>query len=178
MEYLIVILFFLAVWHFVFQAIWLPTIHVRQRNRLFAIRDRLRTYHFDRPDAAHDRAFAIAQDGINNCIHSVEVLGLHFQMRIAQLYANDAAFRDRVKERSKALQDAKCPEIDQVVKDANEVLREIFVFNSGGWFAYIVPVALGLIFYQKTVHAAKDLFASATGDAAMLLRGPRHMTYA
>jgi hypothetical protein len=178
MEYLIVGLFFAAVWHFVYQAIWLPTIHMKQRNRLFALRDRLRAYHFDHPDTGHERAFSIAQDGINNCIHSVEVLGLHFQRRIGKRYEKDVAFRESVKERSRTLKDANCAEIDAVVKEANNVLREIFVFNSGGWFVYVVPVALGMIFYQRTTHAAKDLFASGAGDAAMLLQGPRQVAYA
>lgn len=178
MEYLIVALFFAAVWHFAYQAIWLPTIHMKQRNRLFALRDRLRSYHFDHAEAGHERAFTIAQDGINNCIHSVEVLGLHFQRRIGRRYGNDAAFRERVKERRQALRDANCKEIDDVVDEANEALREIFVFNSGGWFVYIVPVALGVIFYERTVRAAKDLFASGAGDAAMLLQGPRQVTCA
>lgn len=178
MEYLIVVLFFAAVWHFVYQAIWLPTIHMKQRNRLFALRDRLRTYHFDHPDTGHERAFAIAQDGINNCIHSVEVLGLHFQIRIGRRYENDAVFRASVKERRQVLKDANCKEIDEVVDEANEALREIFVFNSGGWFVYVVPVAIGMIFYKRTARAAKDLFASGTGDAAMLLQGPRQVAYA
>jgi hypothetical protein len=168
MEYAIVALFFAAVWHFVYQAIVLPGIHVKQRNSLFELRDRLRSYHFERSDRAHEAAFQVAQDGINNAINSVEVLGLDMRIRIQRLRAESPKFRELIEKRNNVLKAANCAEIDAVVKEANAVMRDIFVFNSGGWTIYVIPVFLCMIFYQKIVATARDLFAFDSQGADLL----------
>lgn len=168
MEYVIVLLFFAAIWHFVYQAILLPGIHSKQRNRLFALRDRLRTFHFEASDRKHEVAFQVAQDGINNAIHSVEVLGLEMQLRIMRLHEQNPEFRELIEKRKNALRAANCAEIDEIVKEANAVMQDIFVFNSGGWMVYVVPVFLCMIFYEKIVATVRDLFAFDSQGADLL----------
>jgi hypothetical protein len=173
MEYCIVILFFAAVWHFVYQAILLPTIHASLRNRLFALRDELRSYHFENSSKRFARSYSVAQDGINNAINSMEVLGLDLQLRMAHRHATDEAFRARVDERRRILRESESPEIKEIVARANDALRQIFVLNSGGWMVYVVPVAVGVVFFRKIKATTKDLFALGSVDADCLIGHPR-----
>lgn len=178
MEYLIVALFFLAVWHFIYQAILLPSIHVKQRNRLFALRDRLRSYHFQESARKHAHAFAVAQDGINNAIDSVELLSVSLQARASHRYATDEAFKKRVRSRVDTIKHSGCAEIKDISHQANDVLRDILVYNAGGWFIYIVPIALICVFYERIEKTTKKLFALTPADANSILGSNRNLAVA
>jgi hypothetical protein len=169
MEYAIVALFFFAVWHFVYENILRPTIHVSQRNEFFQLRDELRTLEMTRPKA-EAAAFQIVQEGLNNAINSVERLDLSLHHRLYLRYTLNNGFRKRVDDRRAVIDQSECVELKAIAARADKVLMNVFVCNSGGWFAYLVPVALLSIFYSRLAASVRELFTMAKSDADDVFR--------
>lgn len=168
MEYVLVALIILGVWHYLYENIVLPTVHTSFRNKLFALRDELRGCLIDNPQI-DKAAFDVAQDGINTTINCVDLLDLSMQARFQHRMSIDASFRERVEARRKLIDNAQSPELKDIVKRANAMLRDIFVLNSGGWFIYVVPIAIAIVFSRKIKASTKAVFTLGEKDADRML---------
>ncbi|RAP57345.1 hypothetical protein [Oleiagrimonas sp. MCCC 1A03011] len=156
MEYVVIALVFLGAWHYLYQRIVLPTVHCRWRNKLFALRDELRTFSFDNEN--YDRvAFEITQHGINNAINLVDVLDLEMQAKMHRRLTHDSDLRAQVSERSKAVENTQDQQIKDIMKRASEVVRDVSVLNAGGWFIYVVPIALMFVFSNSIMRMAAEI---------------------
>jgi hypothetical protein len=168
MQYVLAALIVLGAWHYLYENIVLPTVHTSFRNKLFALRDELRGHLIDRPEI-DKAAFEVAHDGINNAINCVDVIDLSMQMRVQHLMSTDADFRARVDARRKLVDETSSTEIKDIVKRANEMLRDVFVLNSGGWFVYVVPIVIAIVFSRKIMVTTKEVFTLAAKDAERML---------
>jgi hypothetical protein len=167
MEYLIAALIILAVWHYMYENIMLPAVHTSLRNKFFSLRDELRALYIKSPNV-DAQAFEIAHAGINTAICSVDVMDLSMQVRLWRRLESDSAFRERVAAREKIIQETNCAEIKDIVKRANEHLRDVFICNSSAWFIYIIPIALVIVFWRSMMEAARGLFSLTETDAGRI----------
>lgn len=164
MEYVILILFLLAAFHFVYNGIVLPTLRFHLRNKLFAVRDEIRNLKIERRDKCDAAAFKLLHDGINNYLPRLHMLTLSFQVDFQRQYANDQSFRKRVDERRKVIENCSDHDFKQIAKEANEILEWTFVANMGGWFVYVVPIALLVGSVFKLSELATRVIATNSED--------------
>ena len=81
---LLISLAVLAILHFIYEAIILPTIRWNLRNELFSLRDKLRNVVINKEQ--YDPAtFELAHSGINHFINRLHHLDLGFQFKIFQV---------------------------------------------------------------------------------------------
>ncbi|GGA28780.1 hypothetical protein [Dyella nitratireducens] len=167
MEYLIASLVILSVWHYMYENIVLPAIHTSSRNKFFSLRDELRQLYIDDP-AIDGQAFNVAHEGINTAIFSVDRIDLSMQFRLQRRFVTDSAFKNRVMAREKIIKETSSAEIRDIVRRANEYLRDAFVYNSSAWFIYIIPIALVVVFSQQIMKGARELFSLSETDAGRM----------
>lgn len=169
MEYLIVVLVVLAVWHYLYESIILPAIHTSLRNKFFALRDELRQVVID-DNSVDEAAFEIAHVGVNTAINSVDALDLAMYAKLTHRFNNDAAFRERVEARVRVIEDTKSHQIRSIVKRANENLRDVWFYNAGGWLIYIVPIAFAILLGKSIMKSSKELLSLTETDAARIFQ--------
>jgi len=158
-----------ATYHFVYEGMLLPSIRMSLRNQLFALRDEVRTLNIDGIDRCDDEAFEIVHSGINNYLNRLHLLTIGLHMRVSRLYETDAEFKTVVESRRALMDAAHNASLKDVVDRANKILFAAFVFNAGGWFIYIVPLAICVATIKRGVAFAKELFALPTSLASKLM---------
>lgn len=169
MDIFIIVLICLAAFHFIYQDVVLPTIHVRLRNKFFGLRDDLRMLKISGDPAAEEAAYPIIEEGINNFINELPSLTLSFHAELHALRNRDPELRARVKQRVAVLRDIQCEKLKKIFEDSNNVLTEAYLANMGGWFVYLVPIALVFAGFAQLSRLALSLIALPSTDAHQVM---------
>ncbi|WP_422139676.1 hypothetical protein [Endozoicomonas sp. ALC020] len=156
MSYIIVAVIFLALWHFVYDGIILPSLRLMLRNRLFKIRDRLRMHKIKSGSKTNISAFNIVHSGINNLISRLPYLDLKVMRDIEQEVDHNPELLHKVKKRIETINECEDEELKEIFRQANLVVGLAFVVNSGAWLIYLIPVAIVLASIQKLNFFAKE----------------------
>jgi len=172
MTFLFFVLFVLVAWHFAYQGIVLPTLLALLRNRLFALRDRLRTMQFIGAPPCDGEAFEYVHNGINNFLNRLHLVDVGLHQRIHKMYESDADFRETVANRRRMMEAAGNEQLRNIMNEADETLKLAVAANAGGWAIYVIPVLL-FVFWAKTVmDFAKDVLALPSAIIPTLLPLP------
>lgn len=132
----------IAIFHFVYDGIVLPSIRLILRNRLFALRDEIRTLKID-PSSQFDKAaFKLVHDGINTYLNRLPQINLGTTARIIESIKHDDQIRKKIEEREQVIKNCDDQDIKDIFYKANRILGYAFVANSGGWFIYLIPIVL------------------------------------
>lgn len=159
MDIFIIVLVCLAAFHFIYQDVVLPSIHVSLRNKFFRLRDDLRMLKISGDPAADEDAYSIIQEGINNFINSLPSLTISFHAEIRALRHRDPELQARVKRRVAALGNIQSDKLKKIFEDSNSVLKDAFLANMGAWFVYLVPIALVVACLTQLHRLALSLIA-------------------
>ena len=157
MSYLFIIAMVLAAWHFIYDGIILPSIRLMLKNRLFEIRDRLRTHKIKSGNNIDINAFNIVHSGVNNIISRVSHIDIQTNFKIKQALKDNPDLLDKLKKRIDTISSCKDEELKSIFKETNSVVRMAFLANTGGWFIYLLPVALIFVFIKKLSLMAKGI---------------------
>jgi len=141
MTILFLIVCMLALFHFYYQSVVAPTLILFLRFRLFALRDELRGIMIEEaPDVPS--ALYVVENSINTAIrilHSVTISGLLYadsQIR------NHVELQRRIEERNDLIANCQIPKVKEIERQASTLVAGAFLANSGGWFIYLLPIAL------------------------------------
>lgn len=159
-----------ASWHFAYDGVILPSIRMGLRNKLFVLRDQLRA--LKTAGDCEDGAFDLVHDGINFYLTRLSALTISFQVEYAKRYQSDQGLRERVERRRAIIESCRNPEIRRIVKEADAVLQNAMIANTGGWYVYVVPIAIVVVFIKKISTVAKELLATSRVDAGAILAEP------
>src|SRR5262245_37669523 len=138
MIYLFWAMFFLSVLHFVYEMIVAPSLRMAARYRLFALRDELRT--LKASGALEEQHFRYLQDSLNALIRALDAFNLSLLIRWEHLLRRDTAFRARVEERLKVLDECSNTAALRIRAESVRIALEGFVINCGGGLLYLAPV--------------------------------------
>lgn len=169
MDIFLIVLVCLAAFHFIYQDVVLPSIHVSLRNKFFRLRDDLRMLKISGDPAADEDAYPIIQEGINNFINSLPSLTISFQAELRALCQRDAELKARVARRVVVLKNIQSPKLKTIFDDSNSVLKDAFLANMGGWFIYLVPTALVVVGFAQLSRAALSLIAFPSKEAHQVM---------
>lgn len=164
MEYLIFAVVLLAIWHWVYEAILVPSFRLELRFKLFKLRDEVRALKISHGENLDDRHFHYLQDGINNAIRLLPRLDVALFIALSYRLEHDKEFKARVDDRAKILKDCRIPEAVKIRKSTSNVVQHILGANSSGWIPYLIPIALSVAFYKRTKKLAVSLAALSEAD--------------
>ncbi len=158
----ILILVSLAVMHFIYESIVLPSIRLSLRFKLFALRDQLRTLLMRNEDAGE--VFRIQQSAINNSIKMLSRADPATLAKFEQQLREDEAMRNRVERRMKLVDEYASEEFQTIVKETRRAFRSAFVANMGAWFIYIVPIAVVFMCLDHLKGVARKVLSIPEGE--------------
>lgn len=140
--YSILVLGILAMVHFVYEAILLPSLRQKQRFRLFALRDQLRDLKCEHSHQLDDETFHALDDSLSWQIDNQSRLTLSLMCKVEYTYENDPEFRNHVKHRLEILNRCKLETFIQIRKKAAHQYLDTILINSGVWVLAVVPLAV------------------------------------
>ena len=130
------ILIVLAVWHFVYETILLPSIRWNLRNELFALRDRLRNVVIEKQK--YDKTvFDLVHNVLNNYINRLHWVDLRFEFKFREILKNNPAIRKEVEQNLQKIEESKNQEIKAVFNQTKSILCRAFAANIGGFLFYL-----------------------------------------
>jgi len=155
MAYVIPGLIIAAFLHFIYESILAPSLRLKLRFELFALRDELRLLKIDCDRHLDDRCFEHFQASLNTLIrvlHRIDIATLAAVER--ELRANPE-LREQIEARSRMLDDCNIPQVREIRYRSLQVAVKAFAVNSGGWAIYLLPLVLPFLGYSKIKKAVK-----------------------
>lgn len=165
----ILILAFLAIFHFVYEGIVAPSIRIHLRNRLFSLRDELRSLKVEGIDKQDEHAFWLVHEGINHLLNRLPNLTVERRVRLEVEYEINKELQASVKERMAIIMSCNNKAIKDVFGRTGSVIESAFLTNMGGWFVYILPIAFVFSSISKLSSLASELIATSERDTNWLL---------
>jgi hypothetical protein len=178
MIYIIAALFVLSVLHFAYEMIVAPSLRCSVRHRLFALRDQLRKLKMTPGNQLDDRHFAYLQDSLNALIRTLDGFNLSLLVRLRTLSGQDAAFRARVEERSRVLDDCVVPEALDVRRKSVQIALEAFAINCGGGLIYLAPLLFAFNSCSRVKPLVRALASVPDSDLSRIAQGAPRMRVA
>lgn len=159
----ILILFGLAIVHFVYESVVAPTIRLRLRFRLFELRDELRQLKIDDPDRVPDEVFLMVQDNLNTAITLVPRTDFVLLRAFYGAMKDDASFRIKVDERLARLDRCVSGDLQAIRRKAADVFVCAFATNTALLLVLAVPFWL-LVLPWSLVSRVVDNLLSMPAD--------------
>lgn len=169
MNYFIEAVIFLALWHFVYDGIILPSLRLMLRSRLFKIRDKLRMHKIKSGSRINVSAFNIVHSGINNLINRLPYLDWKIKRDIAQEIERNPELLHKLNKRIEAINSCEDEELKKIFKKANSVVRLAFAANAGAWFIYLIPVVILYASIKKLTFIAKEFIVLPESKASQFI---------
>ena len=165
---LVFLLLALCAWHLIYEGIVAPTIRIKLRNMLFSIRDDLRRVAIDGIREQDKAAFAFLQDGINAFLNRLPGLTFDLLRRLNHEFSNNESLKGEIEEREKIISNAR-PEFRKIFADTNSVIKVAVIVNSGGWFVYLIPIAVAATSVSWLKRVASEMIVAPAREADRLL---------
>ena len=156
--YLIFTAFFLAILHFVVEGIAAPAARWHYRLEVFALRDKLRMLRLSEPENISPEAFEALESGVNNTISLIKVFDFWFAMKTRSHLQSNPDLEKRIERRYRAAEECTNEEFHEIAGRLNVILTTIMMWNSAGWFIYIIPLAICLALMEQTARWIRKWF--------------------
>lgn len=154
--YILLLVTFLAIIHFIYEAIIAPSMRFKARLDLFRLRDELRSMKIKHGDTLDDKHFNYLQDSINSTINMIPRFELMTISMMMVALKKDSYLEKKLQERLKVLDDCVIPDVIEIRKRSMDIALRAYFINSGMWFCYLLPIAISLGLYK----ALKDKIRS------------------
>lgn len=145
----------MTAWHFIYDGIILPSLRLKMRFELFAMRDELRVLSTTHEKHLDEDVFLILHDGINSTLNRLHALTLSTLARVDRAVEENDEIRERIEIRAKKVNSCYLSEIQDIDKHLGSVIERAFFLNAAGWVAYLLPIAFGMILMNKIASTVK-----------------------
>lgn len=145
----IIALAVLALVHFIYDGILLPSLRFKTRNELFSVRDSVRTHYIENKGKINPAAFNVVHDGITRTLNKLHLLSPSMLAMAEQEYKRNKKFKKTVDERSEIIDSCGDELLIGAKKQANNLLDSAFLSNIGMWVLYLIPVVLVAMLFES-----------------------------
>ena len=145
----------MAVAHYIYESIWLPTSRQQARNKLFAIRDQLRAELIDLGESADyetKMVFKMADRNLNRAINNLHLLTISNAIRVERAHKRSEELRYEAERRNQRIESCSNSVPKKALHEMNSILGTVFFANSFGLLAYLLPIFL-LFIFMKSCYA-------------------------
>jgi hypothetical protein len=156
MSTLLWIIIGIALFHWIYEGIILPSLRFSFRCELFELRDALRDLKQKYRNEISDEVFRYLQGSINNGLVLLPITDLRI-IYAARAIERDESLISRLEKREAAISNCKVKEIQEIKNKLGIISIKAFVANTAGSFVYIVPVLYLWHFSHRIFGSIKKL---------------------
>jgi hypothetical protein len=162
MTYILLTVTFLAITHFIYEAILAPSMRLKARFDLFRLRDELRSLKINHGEILDNKHFTYLHDSINTAINMIPRFELMtISIMITEL-KKDRELGRKLNERLRVMDDCTIPDVIMIRKKITDIALRAYFINSGMWFYYLLPIALTLGLYKALKEKIKSIISLPT----------------
>lgn len=156
MTLFLMVLFILAILHFAYEGIILPSIRLKLRYNLFALRDELRLLKLSNKKL-DDNTFRYIQGAINVSIYLLDSINFGLLLTANRIIARNDEIQKRIKKRNDLIEKCQVEEIKQIRRKTYRILRSTLLANSGGWYFYVMPIVVVMVSLGQIKKFVKEI---------------------
>jgi hypothetical protein len=153
--FLIIVL--VALFHFVYESIWAPTVRVQLQGELFSLRKVLHQAERMKDKKQYAKQFHYLDDATKNLvggIHRAEIVSV---IQAVADVEKDKELKASLEAKVQSLDKCDSEEIKKIWGKTHDLAVKVLRTNSGGWLVYIVTIAIFLVCLTKLHEIAKSL---------------------
>lgn len=139
---IIIIVGFLALFHFIYEGILAPTMRLKLRHELFELRDSLHKIKLDQLSESDQEIVATIDISINNIIDRMTHINMINIIRMHNEYEKDQAFRKILDDFRNKLAASHNDGIKNIDKELTVSIGKALVANNGALLLYLLPIFL------------------------------------
>lgn len=159
----------LAVIHFTYEAIILPSIRIYIKYKLFELRDKLRLLKFANSNSLGDELYHNLQDSINVAIRFNHVSTLHTMLIAKKAIETDPGLRARIEKRMDLIANSSNEEVFAIWHKTMIFVASGTIANNGVWLIYIFPILLLILSYKKCYDFIKQIVSVPNSEIDKVL---------
>lgn len=167
MNYAILVLVILALFHFIYESILAPSFRMKLRFDLEALRRRLFRLQTVNADSRNEGHFQYLDDSSSALLEMLHRFDAGTLVAVTQEMRRNTALRRQVDLRVQELDACASPEVRAVWRDIRSVATRALLVNHGGWFIYVLPLAPSCFVLR---HLGQVIKASASVPKPELFR--------
>ena len=154
----------LAILHLIYESIIAPSLRLKLSFDLFKLRDDARSLIIKNEKQLDGHHFEYLQDSINILLKSLHNFDI-ILLALAMIEINkNTALKERIDKRIKTFDDCKLPEAMEIRKKTFDVADKALLINNGGWFVYLIPIVLAIVFYKTVTVYVKEIYSLSESD--------------
>jgi hypothetical protein len=143
---LTVILFVLAMWHFVYESLLLPTIRLKYRYKLFELRDQLRRLSIKNDPEINKDVLGLVDHAISTSISRLPFLSITLLFSAKKTVLSNEALRKKVEKQLDDIKACKSREVQDIFDLTTKYSGSVVIANSGGWIPYLMAILIPVLF--------------------------------
>lgn len=160
----LVVITFLALCHFAYESIFVPTMRAGIRSELFALKEELREFERRLDPRAFQKQLHYVKNSIENLLQRGERLDLCTFFTVINDLEKNKELQAHLLERCRELDNSRSPEIKTSWEKAYTLAGKLLTVNMGGWFFLVVPIAMPFVFIHAMHEKAKALLSLPPSD--------------
>ena len=149
------VIIIIAILHFIYQSIILPTIKEQISYRLFTLRDEVRLLAYKQKGELNEEIFDYLESTINNSINFIPFISFKFLADAQELVNKNRQLQIIIEKNKELLRKYSTDEIRTFENRKLQLLKNTLVFNTLGLFIYVVPVVILTAFLFGTYSKLK-----------------------
>ena len=171
---LIVLFLILTIFHFLYEGIIAPSIRLKLKYNLFAIRDQLRALLREpRVSQFSEDVYSHLQSSINNLIKFLPVIDILSIAKAEQKFNEDETLRQEVMRVTRMLEDCKSPDVQEIRSRIRRIFAMAIFVNNGMLMFYSFPIVIlsasAKAFFKKIVSAIQELLYMPESEFGRLM---------
>lgn len=167
MAIMLIILFVLASFNFIIEAIILPEIRVNLRFKLFVLRDELRSMKIE--DKINDSECEVLQNNINTALLVLPHTNFSMIRSIKKEVEANPKLKESIEKRSKFISESKNERLKEIQQEINGITVFSIFCNTFALIPYVLIILIPLIIFggliNKIRKQASNLSNLKTNDA-------------
>lgn len=149
-------MFLLSLFHFLYDAILLPSIRLDLRYRLFKVRDSLVNMKIEHGEKINDDVFNTLFFSINSTINRLPYFSISLFIGAKKEFEKNPYLRNKVDKRVQLINSCEIKELKNISRQNNDLAFLAFSLNAGAWLIYLLPILILL-------YLVKQIFSLALG---------------
>lgn len=163
------IFFMLVLWHIVYDLLILPNVRLTQRYKLFKLRDDLRNLKAQEESHVSDEVFLYVDEMISATIRMMPLYSIVTLIEVMINFSKDPENEKEYQANMMLLENCRVVKVKEIYIGCCKIGYEAFLLNSGGWFAYIIPIIAVAFLSRKIAELMKKIVVMPEASVNQLI---------
>ena len=183
MELVFVIAVVLCLWLFIYEGILLPSIRIKLKYKLYALRDQLRILKVKHKDKISPQTFHSLDNYLSTSIVHIPILTYRILREVKKDLEKDPELKKQIDRKVELIKNSEVSQMRDIYDKMIKYSVYGLLANGGGWFIYLAAILIPVLIIAFVVGSLGILKKKCRDDVQDVLLVPekevsKHYSYA